>query len=207
MVFQPIPNPQRPHPSQHTLSFQGRLYLTLQQKLNSNANRVLATAFSSATNFIILLFTTSDLVCLTNLYSSKPHCLRTAYFYYVDNDETWHLEVCLSICYWGKMWLPAQSVRGKLHNSIIHRLIEAYICHFKVASALLSSKGNSRELHAGFMPLLLCVMICSLCHANKPSRNVSSNYKKNADNVMEKKQRKVIKSSESSEFCPTLWLQ
>jgi len=55
------------------------------------------------------------------------------------------------------------------------------------------------------MPLSLSTMICNLCHANKPlNRNISISYKKNADNVMQENQMKVIESSESSEFYPTL---
>lgn len=176
MVFQPIPNPQCPHPSQHELCFQGRLSLTLHQKPYSNGNRVLATALSSATNFIILLFTTSDLVCLARLlYSSKSCCFIYIILLCRYLWGMWHLEICLSIRCWGKMWLSAKLVKwGKQQNSIIHRLTEASISHFKVAPALLSSKGNSRELHAGIMPLLPCVMICNLCHANKPLNEIST---------------------------------
>lgn len=127
VVFQPIPNLQCPHPSQHELSFQGRLSLTLHQKPYSNVNRVLATALSSATNFIILLFTTSDLVCLARLlYSSKSCCFICIVLLCRYLWGMWHLEVCLNICCWGTMWPPTKLVKwGKWHNSSIHRLREA----------------------------------------------------------------------------------
>lgn len=117
----------------------------------------------------------------------------------------WHLEVCLNICCWGTMRLPVKLVKwGKWHNSIIHRL----------RHKLVTLKQHLHCLQVGG---ILENSILASCHfyfvwssaicANKPlNRNINLSYRKNADNIMQENQMKVIKSSESSEFYSILRL-
>lgn len=108
------------------IKFSKKLSLTLHQKTYSNVNKVLATALSSGTNFMILLFTTRDLGCLRRILYSMSCCFICTVLLCRSLWGMWHLEICLNICCWGTMWLPVKLVKwGKRHKSIIHRLTKA----------------------------------------------------------------------------------
>lgn len=108
------------------IKFSKKIIFDTASKTYSNVNKVLATALSSATNFLILLFTTSDLACLKRLLHSMSCCFICTVLICRSLWGMWHLEVCLNICCWGTMRLPVKLVKwGKWQNNIIHRLTKA----------------------------------------------------------------------------------